>query len=721
MSHQEGCVRAVGALLTATVLAIAPTASAEEAAGPAFVDELAAGLQPLRSADGSDRSEAAAAGLSIDDGRVLVDVYVKGDPEDAAAKLRDLGMDVIATGAEPLAVVEGKLPLKALSASAKLGVSTALLPVAGVYRDVGAVTSQGVAAHNVPAAITAAGTSGAGIDVGVISDSIDRVNGGIADSQASGDLPPDPRVVVLEDDPDPTSSDEGRAMAEIIYDEAPGIDRILFNSGTLGAVSKAAGIDALVAAGADVIADDITYLAEPFFQDGQISQAADRAKAAGAAYFVSAGNRARQSYESTYREAGGLHDFDPDAGVDTRAAFSGTVPTNGNVRIFLQWDEPFGSATTDLDVRIVNNATGVVLGTQGNSNNLATGIPSEFASFTNPGAAVQIGVEILRTAGTRDPFMKWIEADNFSPTPVPQFDTQSATINPEAASANGTMAVAAVSASDSGRDTPESFSSRGPVVRFFDAAGARLATPEVRLKPNLAAADNVATTVPGFASFLGTSAAAPSAAGIAAILRSANPAATVNEIYAQMSDPANAIDCSSSALIPDPDCGAGFILADFAVAGLDRTPIAPTPITVPQKPNGRRGWFTKKRVGLSWDLTDPESPTEGASDCDPVEVTTDGTASFTCSATSGGGAGATTVTVKRDTKKPSKPRITGFKPGKPLPPKSKVRCKSKDKTSGLKSCKVKGYSSAPGKHRLKATATDRAGLKSKASLTYTVR
>ena len=708
-------------VLAASALALAASASAEEAAGPAFVDELAAALQPLRSADGGDLSKAAAAGLSIDDGRVLVDVYVKGEAEDAAAKLRDLGMDVVTTGAEPLAVVEGYLPLAAISASAKLGVSTALLPVAGVYAEVGAVTSQGVAAHNVPAAITAAGTNGAGIDVGVISNSIDRVNGGIADSQASGDLPPGPRVVVLEDDPDPASSDEGRAMAEIIYDEAPGIDRILFNSGTLGSVSKAAGIDALVAAGADVIADDITYLSEPFFQDGLISQAADRAKAAGVAYFVSAGNRARQSYESTYRDSGGLHDFDPEAGVDPRAAFSGTVPTNGNVRIFLQWDESFGSATTDLDIRIVDNATGMTLGTQGNSNNLATGIPSEFASFTNTGTTVQVGVEIRRLAGTRDPFMKWIEADNFSPTPIPQFDTQSSTINPDAAAANGTIAVAAVSASDSGLNTPESFSSRGPLVRFFDAAGVRLATPEVRFKPNLAAADNVATTVPGFGSFLGTSAAAPSAAGIAAILRSANPAATVNEIYAQMSDPTNAIDCSSSALIPDPDCGAGFILGDRAVAGLDRTPVAPTPSTVPQKPNGKGGWFTTKRVRVSWDLTDPESPTEGASGCDPVEVSEDGKARFTCNATSGGGAGATTAIVKHDTNKPSKPKITGFKPGKPLPSKPKVKCKSKDKTSGLKSCRVRGYSTAPGKHKLKATATDKAGLKSKASLTYRVR
>ena len=48
-----------------------------------------------------------------------------------------------------------------------------------------------------------------------------------------------------------------------------------------------------------------------------------------------------------------------------------------------------------------------------------------------------------------------------------------------------------------------------------------------------------------------------------------------------------------------------------------------------------------------------------------------------------------------------------------LPPKKKIKCKSKDKTSGLAKCKISGYSTKPGKHKLKAVAIDKAGLKSK--------
>jgi subtilisin family serine protease len=45
----------------------------------------------------------------------------------------------------------------------------------------------------------------------------------------------------------------------------------------------------------------------------------------------------------------------------------------------------------------------------------------------------------------------------------------------------------------------------------------------VRQKPDLTAADGVQTATPGFNTFYGTSAAAPHAAAIAALVREANP------------------------------------------------------------------------------------------------------------------------------------------------------------------------------------------------------
>lgn len=74
---------------------------------------------------------------------------------------------------------------------------------------------------------------------------------------------------------------------------------------------------------------------------------------------------------------------------------------------------------------------------------------------------------------------------------------------------------------------PESFTSPGPVTIYFDRENRRLAAPEIRLKPDMAAMDGANTTfftsdVPQdpdtFPNFFGTSAAAPHAAAIAALV-----------------------------------------------------------------------------------------------------------------------------------------------------------------------------------------------------------
>ena len=50
-----------------------------------------------------------------------------------------------------------------------------------------------------------------------------------------------------------------------------------------------------------MIVDDVSYFAEPFFMDGMIAQAVDIVAARGVAYFSSAGNQARHSYENEFR------------------------------------------------------------------------------------------------------------------------------------------------------------------------------------------------------------------------------------------------------------------------------------------------------------------------------------------------------------------------------------------------------------------------------------
>jgi hypothetical protein len=720
----------VGALLLAAggVASADPGGRSAATAGPSASAKLDSGLKMLASAAAEGKPVNAATGIGaaggirlvsgarIDHGDVLVNVHVDGAVDAAAAALRDLGMDVVATSDQaPERVVVGWLPAGSLVDAAALPSAKAVTTSHGMTdrvdggTDAGSVLSEGDAAQHGPQA-RATGLSGAGVKVGVISDSINvGTNGsnGIATSQGTGDLPA--HVTSLLDDT--SGTDEGRAMAEIIYDEAPGVTDMVFSSGTAtNAAGKATSINNLVAAGVKVIADDIFYPDEPMFQDGVVAQAVDAAKAAGVVYLASAGNRARQSWEGTL--TGATEDFDPGAGVDNVQ----TLGTFGNRRAFLvlQWAQPWGDATTDLALDVYDGST--FIGTA-DTDNVTTGLPMEFAQINIAPGNHNLGIGIRRVAGTGTPFMKYLVGGlpTFS---VAEFPTSSNAINPDAASANGSLAVAA--SNWASPTTPEPFSSRGPsITRFFDKDGVLLGSPELRSKPQLAAADGVTTSVPGFQPFFGTSAATPSAAGIATLIRAAQPALSVDQVRAIMTDPANTRACATAA--PAADCGAGFLMADLAIRAVDSTPPTVTSTVSPAGPTGRNGWYTGQ-VSVTWQLTDAQSVIVAQTGCNPT-TPPNGTTTLSCRAASAGGTASGSVTIKRDTTGPTKLNASGLKrvyPHGTKPHKKKIKCRATDAESGLAGCNIKGLKASPGKHTVTVIATNNAGLVTKKKFRYTI-
>ncbi len=95
--------------------------------------------------------------------------------------------------------------------------------------------------------------------------------------------------------------------------------------------------------------------------------------------------------------------------------------------------------------------------------------------------------------------------------------------------------------------------------------------PVVRPKPALAAADGVSTTVPALLTFFGTSAATPSAAGIATLIRSAAPSLTASQVRTTHDQPDQRSGLRRRRR-PRLDCGAGFIMADLTVHVAQREP-----------------------------------------------------------------------------------------------------------------------------------------------------
>jgi mannan endo-1,4-beta-mannosidase len=68
---------------------------------------------------------------------------------------------------------------------------------------------------------------------------------------------------------------------------------------------------------------------------------------------------------------------------------------------------------------------------------------------------------------------------------------------------------------------------------------------------------------------------------------------------------------------------------------------------------GSNAWY-RSNVGIDWAVSDPQSPIDSMTGCEPENVTEDTTgASFTCQATSLGGTASATVAVKRDATPPA--------------------------------------------------------------------
>ncbi|WP_380785610.1 pre-peptidase C-terminal domain-containing protein [Sphingomonas sp. R86521] len=521
--------------------------------------------------------------ITADGKYVLIDTVSKnGDGASLLTELRALGLK---GGSSYGAVASGYLPVDQVGAL----VGTSLLHSAresGFATSVGLVTTQADSGMYADVARANYGVDGSGIRVGVMSDSFNRSTA--IDSQqsniASNDLPTDTRV--LQDAA--SGTDEGRAMAQLVHDLAPGA-AIDFATAFNGQASFANNIIRLAQAGDKVIVDDVSYFAELTYQNGIIAQAVNEVAGQGVAYFSSAGNDGKEGYQGAWvsgatqtlnGQAYTLMQFAPGQDyINVRVAASQTF--------ILQWDQPGSSAggpgaTSDLDI-FLTNADGTTIRAGAVSNNIG-GDPVEVFRFTASGATVgsTLQLRVGLGSGAAPGEIRLIASGNGAAVDLenPASNTNEGTLYGHHA-VEGGMGIGATSFARTpiaGYNPPvaESFSSRGTQKIVYDDNGARLAAPEY-YGVAVTAVDGGNTTFFGSDSsadpdtspnFFGTSAAAPDAAAVAALMLQANPNLNGADIRALMQSTALDMDDAATAAFDtgyDVKTGSGFILADRAV------------------------------------------------------------------------------------------------------------------------------------------------------------
>lgn len=453
---------------------------------------------------------------------------------------------------------------------------------------------------------------GTGVTVAVLSDSYNRDPSisTAAEDVARGELPgaknpcgrTTPVAVVkdLVETSEITGSDEGRAMLQLVHDVAPGA-RLQFATAFEGEDAMASRIRSLAAGGADVIVDDVSYFVEPFFQSGVIDQAVEDVTAAGVTYFSAAGNsnvvlagKDVSSWETPSTRIGGCPavtsggeahpitdcvDFAA-AGGDRR--YDLTVAPGGVVVPVIQWAEPVRGLTDDFDAYLVDSATGAILAGSENSQLATPGFPIdteapyEYLGWENTGATPRsVAIVVSRYAGTGTPRLKLALVQSAGVTSVEYATSQGGdVVGPTVFGHNGGAATISVGAVRyDTRTAPETFSSRGPVTHYFgpvvgSSAAAPLGAPRAIPAPDLAATDGTATSF--FAQqvgptwrFFGTSAAAPHAAAVAALLLDQRPTRTPAQVLATLRATAAKVGTA-----PTTAVGAGLIDALRATTGI---------------------------------------------------------------------------------------------------------------------------------------------------------
>ncbi len=465
-------------------------------------------------------------GVEIEDGRV--EVTLEAHPGKAAEAASAAARAGAVVGAQYRDAVVVRVPVPALRGLAQ---SPAVAYVRQPYRPVpDVVVSEGVAEIGADV-LHAEGNDGTGVRVGII----DAGFSGYA-TRLGTELPA--TVQVWPERAIEGSEVHGTAVAEIVYDVAPGAE--LYFAQIINDVELGRAVDWMIANGVDVINMSLGFFGSgPLDGTGPVNDIVDHAVTSGIFWANSAGNERQDHWSGDFvdADADGFLEYQSGAEVNRLQYVDSPRYIVGD----LWWDDDWSAAAQDYDLGLVyfNGTSWSAVKWGADPQNGEVGWrPVERVVYwaSSPGWYAWV---VARYDATRTD----VDFDLFT---TPRLDSTGfrvparSIVVPADNASDGAMSVAAL-----GRTyEQEYYSSEGP-------------TRDGRTVPEIAAPSAVlsSTYSPYFA---GTSASSPHLAGGAALLRQAYPGLTPAGVEALIE--ARAIDIYASG--PDTQTGAGRLWVD---------------------------------------------------------------------------------------------------------------------------------------------------------------
>ena len=313
-------------------------------------------------------------------------------------------------------------------------------------------------------------------------------------------------------------TDHGLRAAEIVHDVAPNAALYLVNFSSEAELSAA--VDFLIAEQVDVVSFSLGFIhSGPGDGTGTVNAIVGRAVDAGIAWSVASGNWANQHWGGVFGDTDGnsIHEFAPNEQLNGRSFVAGDL-----VIASLRWEGAWGAACDDYDLELFGPDGALVAASRDIQD--CDGDPVESLQVL----ATQEGTYSARVIEARSDAPRTLsllllgspDRGDAIGLPVPERSLSQPADHP------GVLTVGAL---DNGSLTEATFSSRGP-------------TTDGRAKPDLLSPTGLINDAGE--TFSGTSAAAPHAAGMLALLGEAFPTLSANQLIAELRARGNVIASS---------------------------------------------------------------------------------------------------------------------------------------------------------------------------------